>query len=194
MQFFVHLAALDRLGQRVQDEGVRGIARTLRGGCDARFPRLGTWKDDGGLYVDGVLQGGRHRYTASPVLGPAGGGKGSSLLASVEVGQSFGIAAGWTIEPQLQLVHQRVSLDDTGIVGAQIRQDSHDGWLVRAGVRVKGEFDTRAGLLQPMRAWTSITGAAAPMSRASSVRPASLTSPRARGAAAASWPWAPAGN
>lgn len=84
MQFFVHLAALDRLGQRVQDEGVRGIARTLRGGCDARFPRLGTWKDDGGLYVDGVLQGGRHRYTASPVLGPAGGGKGSSLLASVE--------------------------------------------------------------------------------------------------------------
>ncbi|WP_256098820.1 autotransporter outer membrane beta-barrel domain-containing protein [Variovorax sp. SG517] len=109
----------------------------------------GTWKNDGGLYVDGVLQGGRHRYTASPTLGLGSGGKGSSVLASVEVGQSFGIAAGWTIEPQLQLVHQRVNLDDTGIVGALIRQDSHDGWLVRAGVRVKGEIDTSAGLFQP---------------------------------------------
>ncbi|SEL33029.1 outer membrane autotransporter barrel domain-containing protein [Variovorax sp. YR750] len=113
------------------------------------FGVYGTWKNDGGLYVDGVLQGGRHRYTASPTLGLASSGKGSSLLASIEVGQPFGIAAGWTIEPQLQLVHQRVSLDDTGIVGALIRQDSHDGWLVRAGVRVKGEIDTSAGLLQP---------------------------------------------
>ncbi|RUR65865.1 autotransporter outer membrane beta-barrel domain-containing protein [Variovorax guangxiensis] len=113
------------------------------------FGVYGTWKNDSGLYIDGVLQGGRHRYTASPVLGLGSGGKGSSLLASVEVGQSFGIAAGWTIEPQLQLVHQRVNLDDTGIVGALIGQDSHDGWLVRAGVRVKGEIDTSAGLLQP---------------------------------------------
>lgn len=113
------------------------------------FGVYGTWKNDGGLYVDGVLQGGRHRYTASPTLGLGNSGKGSSLLASIEVGQSFGIAPGWTIEPQLQVVHQRVSLDDTRIVGALIRQDSDDGWLVRAGVRVKGEIDTGAGLLQP---------------------------------------------
>ncbi|WP_369658418.1 autotransporter outer membrane beta-barrel domain-containing protein [Variovorax sp. V15] len=113
------------------------------------FGVYGTWKNDNGLYIDGVLQGGRHRYTASPVLGLGSGGKGSSLLASVEVGQSFGIAAGWTIEPQLQLVHQRVSLDDASIVGALIRQDSDSGWLVRAGVRVKGEIDTGAGPLQP---------------------------------------------
>ena len=113
------------------------------------FGVYGTWKNDSGLYIDGVLQGGRHRYTASPVLGLGSGGKGSSLLASVEVGQSFGIAAGWTIEPQLQLVHQRVSLDDASIVGALIRQDSDSGWLVRVGVRVKGEIDTSAGPLQP---------------------------------------------
>ncbi len=144
------------VGQLDGDMRVRGFASGLLnlgvGTNDLKNQYLGiygTWKNDGGLYVDGVLQGGRHRYTASPVLGPGSGGKGSSLLASVEVGQSFGVAAGWTIEPQLQLVHQRVSLDDTGIVGAQIRQDSHEGWLVRAGVRVKGEIDTRAGLLQP---------------------------------------------
>ena len=144
------------VGQLDGDMRVRGFASGLLnlgvGTNDLKNQYLGiygTWKDDGGLYVDGVLQGGRHRYTASPALGLGSGGKGSSLLASVEVGQSFGVAAGWTIEPQLQLVHQRVSLDDTGIVGAQIRQDSHEGWLVRGGVRVKGEIDTRAGLLQP---------------------------------------------
>src|SRR5690606_29398696 len=52
-------------------------------------------------------------------------------------------------EPQLQLVHQRISLDDAGIVGAIVQQDSHSGWVVRAGVRVKGDLTTAAGPLQP---------------------------------------------
>ncbi|WP_093220608.1 autotransporter outer membrane beta-barrel domain-containing protein [Variovorax sp. OK212] len=108
-----------------------------------------TWKNDDGLYVDSVLQAGRHRYTVSPALGLGTSGKGNSLLASVEVGQAFAIAPNWTIEPQLQLVHQRVNLDDTGIAGALVQQNSHNGWLVRAGVRVKGEIATGAGLLQP---------------------------------------------
>jgi hypothetical protein len=30
-----------------------------------------------------------------------------------------------------------------------VQQDSHNGWLVRAGVRVKGEIATGAGVLQP---------------------------------------------
>jgi len=76
-------------------------------------------------------------------------GKGNSLLASLEVGQAFRIAPSWTIEPQLQLVHQRVSLDNTGIAGALVQQNSRNRWLVRAGVRVKGEIATGAGLLQP---------------------------------------------
>jgi len=108
-----------------------------------------TWKNDGGLYVDSVLQAGRHRYTVSPALGFGSSGKGDSLLASVEVGQAFAIAPNWTVEPQLQLVHQRVSLDDNGIAGALVQQNTHSGWLVRAGVRVKGEMATGAGLLQP---------------------------------------------
>lgn len=108
-----------------------------------------TWKNDSGLYVDGVLQAGRHRYTESPTLGFSGTGKGNSLLASVEVGQSFAIGSGWVIEPQLQLVHQRLDLGNSSIVGALVQQNNHDGWLARAGVRVKGEIDTPAGRLQP---------------------------------------------
>ena len=143
-------------GRLEGDMRVRGFAsgllNTAVGTNDLRSEYLGvygTWTSDSGLYVDGVLQGGRHRYSASPLLGLGSGGKGSSLLASVEVGQSFAIADHWSIEPQLQLVHQRLNLDDASIVGALVQQDSHDGWLARAGVRLKGEIATGAGLLQP---------------------------------------------
>lgn len=130
----------------------RGALNYAAGSNDLRSQYLGayaTWKDGSGLYLDGVLQAGRHRYTAAPALSLAGEGKGDSLLASVEVGQAFRIAPSWTIEPQLQLVHQRVSLDNTAIAGALVQQKSRNGWLVRAGVRVKGEIATGAGLLQP---------------------------------------------
>jgi outer membrane autotransporter protein len=144
------------VGQLDGTMSVTGFAGGLQnygvGSTDLRNQFLGayaTWKNDGGLYVDGVLQAGRHRYTASPTLGFGSSGKGDSLLASIEVGQAFAIAPNWTIEPQLQLVHQRVNLDDNGIAGALVQQNSHDGWLLRAGVRVKGEVATGAGLLQP---------------------------------------------
>lgn len=144
------------VGQLDGDMSVTGFARGIvnyaAGSNDLRSQYLGayaTWKNDSGLYVDGVLQAGRHRYTVSPTLGFGSSGKGSSLLASIEVGQAFNIAPGWTIEPQLQLVHQRVNLDDGSIAGALVQQDSHNGWLARAGVRVKGEIATSAGLLQP---------------------------------------------
>jgi outer membrane autotransporter protein len=130
----------------------RGLPNYAAGSNDLRSQYLGayaTWKNDSGLYLDGVLQAGRHRYTASTVLGSASSGKGDSLLASIEVGQGFRISPGWIVEPQLQLVHQRVSLDDSSIIGAVVQQHSHSGWLVRAGVRVKGEMTTSAGPLQP---------------------------------------------
>jgi len=144
------------VGELEGDMSVSGFARGIvgygAGTNNLRSQYLGgyaTWKNDSGLYVDGVLQAGRHSYITSPTLSFGSSGKGRSVLASIEVGQSFGIAPGWTIEPQLQLVHQRISLDDGSIAGALVRQNSHSGWLARAGVRVKGEIATSAGLLQP---------------------------------------------
>ena len=144
------------VGQLDGDMRVNGFASGLAnrgvGSNNQKSEYLGayaTWKHASGVYVDGVLQAGRHRYTASPTLGFSRGGKGNSLLASIEVGQSIPIAPNWTVEPQVQLVHQRVSLGDTGISGALVQQKSDNGWRARAGVRVKGEFVTSAGLLQP---------------------------------------------
>jgi outer membrane autotransporter protein len=144
------------VGELEGDMRVSGFARGMPnyavGSSNLRSQYLGayaTWKNDSGLYLDGVLQAGRHRYTTGTDLGASSSGKGNSLLASIEVGQGFHVTPEWIVEPQLQLVHQRVSLDDTGIAGALVQQHSRSGWLVRAGVRVKGEITTSAGPLQP---------------------------------------------
>ncbi|MDP9920741.1 outer membrane autotransporter protein [Variovorax boronicumulans] len=144
------------VGQLEGDMRVNGFARGIPGYAagrnDLRNEYLGgylTYRTDNGLYVDGVLQAGRHRSTVdtvAPSLG--GGGKGNSLLASIELGQAFALGAGWSAEPQLQLVHQRLSLDDGAIAGAQVQQDTPSNWAVRAGLRVKGEFAVSTGTLQ----------------------------------------------
>jgi outer membrane autotransporter protein len=144
------------VGQLDGDMSVRGFARGIAnyavGSSDLRSQYLGayaTWKNDSGLYIDGVLQAGRHRTTANPALAFESSGKGNSLLASIEAGQSFQIAPNWTVEPQLQLVKQRIELDDSAITGALVQQDADGGWMVRAGVWVKGQIETGSDTLQP---------------------------------------------
>lgn len=142
----------------------RGVANYAAGSNSLNSDYLGaygTWKSDSGFYADAVLQAGRHRYTVAPGLNLPSAGKGHSLLASIEMGQPFSVGAGWTIEPQLQLIHQRLSLDDASIQGALVRQDSHNGWIVRAGLDLKGEVDTQAGALRPyvrLNVYTSSSG------------------------------------
>ena len=131
----------------------RGVANLGVGSNDLRSQYLGaygTWTADSGLYADAVLQAGRHRYTVEPLSTARSAGKGDSLMASIEVGQAFALgASGWKIEPQLQLIHQHMGLNDTAIAGAGVRQDSDDGWIARIGVRLKGEIATGLGTLQP---------------------------------------------
>lgn len=144
------------VGQLEGDLRVRGFARGMMGydagSTDVRSQFLGTyatWQGESGLYVDGVLQASRHRYTVMPTLGPRSGGKGNGLLASVEVGKSFPIATGWSLEPQVQFVHQRLNLDDAVLPGATVQQDLHNGWMARAGLRIKGDLSTSVGPVQP---------------------------------------------
>jgi outer membrane autotransporter protein len=130
-----------------------GIANLGVGSNDLQSQYLGaygTWTADAGFYADAVLQAGRHRYTAAPLFAQRSAGKGDSLMASIEVGQAFAMGeGGWKIEPQLQLIHQHIGLDDATISGARVRQDSDDGWIARVGVRLKGEIATPLGTLQP---------------------------------------------
>jgi outer membrane autotransporter protein len=130
-----------------------GIAGRRAGSNDLRnqfFGIYATYYGREGFYADTVLQGGRHRYDIRPEGGSNANAKGRSLLASVEIGQSLPIARNWRIEPQLQIVHQSLDLDNVSIPGASVRQNSDNGWMMRAGVRLKGEVNMGGGsLLQP---------------------------------------------
>ncbi|MBJ2156549.1 autotransporter outer membrane beta-barrel domain-containing protein [Variovorax sp. IB41] len=130
-----------------------GLLNTATGRNDLRSQYLGlygTYATEDGFYADAVLQAGRHRYTVQPLLSGGVEGKGNSLLASIEVGKAFAIGSGgWSVEPQLQLIHQRLRLDDASIPGALVQQDADSGWIGRVGVRIKGSFATGAGTLQP---------------------------------------------
>ncbi|OUM03238.1 autotransporter outer membrane beta-barrel domain-containing protein [Variovorax sp. JS1663] len=122
------------------------------GSTDLRSRYLGayaTWMDGSGLYADAVIQGGSHRYTVRPDGNFSASGKGDSFTASIETGKSFAISERWTVEPQAQLIYQRARFDATPISGAIVRQDTHGGWIGRLGARVKGDFATAAGRLQP---------------------------------------------
>lgn len=71
-------------------------------------------------------------------------------------------------------MHQRLSLDDTALVGATVQQDTHNGWAVRAGLRIKGEFATGAGMLRPyarLNVWRTGNGT----DRARFIGPAAFT-------------------
>jgi outer membrane autotransporter protein len=145
------------VGQLDGDARVNGFASGIQnlavGRNDLRSQYLGvygTYTTDSGFYADAVVQSGRHRYTVEPLLSPGVGGKGNSLLGSIEVGQAFALgSSGWSVEPQLQLIHQHMDLNNSAIVGAVAQPQADSGWIARAGVQVKGQIDTGVGTLQP---------------------------------------------
>ncbi|TMU69930.1 autotransporter outer membrane beta-barrel domain-containing protein [Pseudomonas fluorescens] len=100
------------------------------------------------MYIDSVLQNGRHQYKAHSE-GQKISGKADSWLASVEVGKPFVLGGPWRVEPQLQLVQQHLSVEDEHLGNTKVRQDGHQGLLARVGARLEGDFATEVGLVQP---------------------------------------------
>ena len=131
----------------------RGIANLQAGRNTLNSQYLGAYgsfQSNTGLYVEAVLQAARHRYDVEAITRTSAEGKGSSLLASLEVGQSFLLAPGWRIEPQLQFVHRSLDLDDLDLGGlTTVGQHTQGGWILRAGIRVQGDMTTGIGTLKP---------------------------------------------
>lgn len=130
----------------------RGISGYAAGTNDIRNQYLGayaTWADPQGAYVDGVLQGGRHRTSVEPAQLMARSVRGHSALASLEIGKAWRGVSNWFVEPQVQVAYQRLDVDDAMLPGATVRQDAANSWMLRLGVRVGGEIGTSAGVLMP---------------------------------------------
>jgi outer membrane autotransporter protein len=104
-----------------------------------------------GLYIDTVLQGTFFtEASASSDLGEQLRSDGFGLNASLEAGYRFDLGGGWAIEPQAQLVYQRLSFEDgadsfgsvnfdaandvLGGIGARVSRD----WLLESGTKLTG--------------------------------------------------------
>ncbi|QXZ10249.1 autotransporter outer membrane beta-barrel domain-containing protein [Comamonas sp. Y33R10-2] len=145
------------VGQLEGDMSVKGFAsgveRKYVGFNNLRTRYLGiygTWQDASGLYADAVLQGADYRSDSRTADDKAQSRtKGEGWLASLELGKPFAINNSWQVEPQAQIIYRKLSIDDTALSLASVKNKADDDWTLRLGARIKGSFNTGAGLVQP---------------------------------------------
>jgi len=66
---------------------------------------------------------------------------GNALTASVETGHPFAIGRNLLLEPQAQVLFQRLSLDGGEDVFSSVRFHREDSWIARVGVRLVGAVE-----------------------------------------------------
>lgn len=104
---------------------------------------------DEASYLDAVLQ-----YT--DLDGHARSDRGDRLdldghawTASLEAGHPFTLNQHWTLEPQAQVIAQKVSLDSAQDSVSTVSYDAQTELTGRVGLRLEGAFGTTGRLLQP---------------------------------------------
>ena len=136
---------------------VNGFASGINGKVGKNSTRsyflgaYGNYTRDNGAYMDVVLQGARHNVDIKPDGTSNSKQKGHGVTASVEVGQPFTIgSSSWKFEPQAQIIHQWLDLNDTDISGnTTVKQDHDNAWLFRLGGRLEGNYQVNKGVLHP---------------------------------------------
>jgi outer membrane autotransporter protein len=90
-----------------------------------------------GWYVDAVAKYGWLNGSTESNRDIGADIKGHSFGASIETGVPFVLAEGWTIEPQAQLIWQRIDFDDGGDRFAEISHEAFDSLTGRLGARLE---------------------------------------------------------
>jgi outer membrane autotransporter protein len=86
---------------------------------------------------------------------------GHAITLSVEAGYPVAVANNWVVEPQLQVINQKVDLkrQDDGI--SKLSFDSDAAWTGRLGARLKGRYDVADLPLEPylrVNLWHTMSG------------------------------------
>jgi outer membrane autotransporter protein len=120
-----------------------------------------TLTDPYGWYVDTVVMGTRFDGDNHSDRGVKLDNRGHALTLSAEAGYPLPISDTWVIEPQAQLIHQKISLDsqDDGI--SRVSFDSDGAWTGRLGARLKGRYQVSGLPVEPyLRAnlWHTFSG------------------------------------
>ncbi|MHC8377386.1 autotransporter family protein [Pseudomonas sp. MDT1-16] len=120
-----------------------------------------TLTDPKGWYVDTVIMGTRLDGDSHSERGLKLDNRGHALTVSAETGYPIQVTGNWVVEPQAQVIHQKVSLDsqDDGI--SHVSFDSDGAWTGRLGARLKGHYQVSGRPLEPyIRAnlWHTLSG------------------------------------
>ena len=120
-----------------------------------------TLTDPHGGYLDTVVMGTRFDGDNHSVRGVKLDNRGHALTLSAEAGYPFPINHTWVIEPQAQVIHQKISLDNQNDGISTVSFDSDGSWIGRLGVRLKGRFQVSGLPVEPyVRAnlWHTFSG------------------------------------
>lgn len=125
------------------------------------FGAYWTLTDRTGWYVDAVAMGthldGRNHSDRGVKMNT----EGHALTLSLEGGYPIAVSANWVVEPQVQVINQRIDLDDQNDGISDVSFDSQDYWTGRLGARLKGRYQVRNMPIEPYlraNAWRTFGG------------------------------------
>ncbi|CAI8897212.1 MULTISPECIES: autotransporter family protein [Pseudomonas] len=120
-----------------------------------------TLTDPSGGYVDAVVMGTRLDGDNRSERGLKIDNRGHALTLSAEAGYPFAVVTDWVLEPQVQIIHQKVSLDTQDDEVSKVEFDSDSAWTGRLGARLKGRYQVSGMPVEPyLRAnlWHTFSG------------------------------------
>ncbi|VVM46500.1 hypothetical protein PS862_05345 [Pseudomonas fluorescens] len=102
-----------------------------------------------GWHIDLSASGGRVNGYTRNGQGARQATEGSAVTLSVEGGFPIGLSENWVVEPQAQLINQRITLDTPyGELGNTSSSDL-TSWSGRVGARLKGSYDINGLPVEP---------------------------------------------
>ncbi|WP_419710720.1 autotransporter outer membrane beta-barrel domain-containing protein [Pseudomonas sp. NFX224] len=102
-----------------------------------------------GWHVDLSASGGRVNGVSRNEQGARQITEGSAVTLSVEGGFPIGISENWVVEPQAQLINQRITLNTPYAGSANASSSDLTSWSGRVGAKLKGSYDINGLPVEP---------------------------------------------
>lgn len=130
----------------------RAMADPRRDTLNVQGQSLGAfWSLTGaqGWHVDLSASGGRVSGYSRNEQGQRQATEGNAVTLSVEGGFPIGIGDNWVVEPQAQLINQRISLGTPNAGSGSPSSTAQTSWSGRVGARLKGRYEVNGLPLEP---------------------------------------------
>ncbi len=114
-----------------------------------------------GWYFDNVIMATRFDGENRSERGLKLNTRGHGLTLSSEAGYPFALTGKWVVEPQVQIIHQKISLDSQNDGISRVAFDSDGAWTGRLGARLKGSYQISDRPFEPylrVNLWRTLSG------------------------------------